>query len=78
VIQSWNLATGESLAEDTSATDFGTFALIWDLASGDSEDPGSNYIIVNEVSVVPEPSTYALLALAALGMAYWARRRRCR
>jgi hypothetical protein len=72
-----NLASGQ-LSTGTTAEDFGTMGIDWNLTSGDAENPGSNYIIVNEISVVPEPSTYALLAMAAIGAAYWARRRRCR
>lgn len=70
-----NLASGD-LSTGTTATDFATFGLDWVLTSGDNLDPGSNYIIVNEVSVVPEPSTYALLGLAAVGLAFAAFRRR--
>lgn len=74
-ITSWDLVSGASLAEGLAADDFGTVSIDWELTSGDPEDPGSNYIIVNEVSVVPEPSTYALLVLAGLGAAYVWRRR---
>jgi hypothetical protein len=66
VIQSGTLVTGGSLAAGYSAMDIGVFAVEWDLLSADPNDPGSNYILVNDVSVVPEPSTYALLALSGL------------
>jgi hypothetical protein len=72
-----SLAIGQ-LSTGTTAEDFGTIGIDWSLTSNDPENPGSNYILVNEISVVPEPSTYALLAMAALGAVYLARRRRCR
>ena len=71
-----DLAVG-ILASGLTAEDFGTVGLDWDLTSGNAADPGSNYIIVNEVTVVPEPSTYALLGIAAFALvAILARRRR--
>ncbi len=59
-----------------TAADFQTVAMNWDLLSGDPNDAGDNYLLVNEVSVVPEPSTYALLLTAALGAACVLRRGR--
>ena len=70
-----NLAVG-SLATGTSSDDFGTISLDWALASGNNLDPGSNYIAVNDFQVIPEPSTYALLAAAAGLLLFAARRRR--
>ena len=75
-IATFVLATGEALAAGTTAEDFGTVAIDWDLTSGDPADPGSNYVIVNEVSVVPEPSTYALLGIAAVTLVVVQARRR--
>lgn len=75
-IATYVLATGASLASGTTAESFGTVAIDWDLTSGDPADPGSNYIIVNEVSVVPEPTTYALLGMSAAALALVAARRR--
>jgi hypothetical protein len=72
-----SLVTGGAIANGLTATDFQTIAMNWELVAGEN-DPGDNYLLVNNVSVVPEPSTYALLAMAALGAVYWARRRRCR
>ncbi len=72
------LVTGGAIANSLNASDFQTVSMDWQLLSEDPDEPGDNYMLVNNVSVVPEPSSYALLALAALGMAYWARRRRCR
>jgi hypothetical protein len=77
-IATWDLVTGGVLSDGRTAEDFGTVSIDWVLTSNNPEEPGSNYMIVNDVSVVPEPSTYALLVMAALGAAYWARRRRCR
>lgn len=70
-----NLTTG-SLSGGLTSDDFATVGLDWLLASGVNTDPGSNYIIVNDVQVVPEPSTYALLVLAALTGAIVVSRRR--
>ena len=71
-----SLVAGGAIANELTSSDFQTVAMNWELASG-VNDPGDNYLLVNNVSVVPEPSTYALLAMAALGAVYWARRRRC-
>jgi hypothetical protein len=75
-INTYNLVNGEAISDGLTAADLGTVGIDWDLTSGNPADPGSNYIIVNEVSVVPEPSTYALLGLAAAGFALAVLRRR--
>jgi len=77
VTNSFLLVSGGAIANSLAATDFQTVAMNWQLFSEDSAEPGDNYMLVNNVSVVPEPSTYALLVMAALGAVYWARRRRC-
>ena len=66
-----NLASG-NLATGTTALDFATLGLNWDLASTNNLEPGSNYIIANQFTVVPEPKTWALLAMGALLMSAFA------
>jgi len=70
-----NLASG-NLATGTTALDFATLGLNWDLASTNNLEPGSNYIIANQFTVVPEPRIWSLLALAAAVLAILKRTRR--
>jgi hypothetical protein len=71
------IVNGGTLSGGLFSSDFEQAAITWDLASGDNLNPGGNYMIVNQVSVVPEPSTVGLLALglAAVGSFYLRRRR---
>lgn len=66
-----------AIANSLTAGDFQTVSMNWDLLAGDPSDPGNNYMLVNQVSVVPEPSTYVLLSIAGLGAGayYWRRRK---
>jgi hypothetical protein len=59
-----------------SAASFDTIGVDWVLVSGNNLAPGSNYIAVNDLQVVPEPSTVALLSLAGLAIGFLYRRRR--
>jgi hypothetical protein len=62
-----NLASG-TLASGTTASEFATIGVNWDLASGNNLEPGSNYILANQFTVVPEPSTWALLVTAGIAL----------
>jgi hypothetical protein len=70
------VVNGGVISGGLNSSDFEVAALTWDLASGDDSDPGANYMIINTVSVVPEPSTVALVgaAFAVLGYGYLRRR----
>lgn len=76
VIANFPLISGAPLTSGLAVNNFGTVSMDWALASGNPADPGSNYIIVNNVSVVPEPSTYALLAVSGIALMAFGRRRR--
>jgi len=58
-----------------SAASFDTIGINWVLTTGDNFDPGSNTIAVNDLQVVPEPSTVALLSLGGLVIGLLSRRR---
>ncbi len=70
-----NLASG-ALSSGTSAGDFDTISLDWNLASANNLEPGSNYLIANQFAVVPEPSSTLLLALSGGALLALARYRR--
>lgn len=82
VVTNYNNIAFGSLASGTTANDFGTLSLDWELASGNNLQPGSNYMIANQFmvtsagTVIPEPGTWASAALLALAAAYTLRRRR--
>ena len=74
-IISYTNALSGTLLSGTAAS-FDTVGINWVLTSGDNTDPGSNYIVVNDLQVVPEPSTVALLSIAGLAIGFLYRRRR--
>lgn len=76
-----NLASG-NLASGATALDFATIGIGWELTSGDTSDPGSNFIAVNQLNVttsgavIPEPGTWAAsLILLGIGAGYLHRRK---
>ncbi len=76
-----NLSTG-SLSTGLMAEDFATINVGWELASGNSSLPGSNYLLANDFqvtttgTVIPEPATWtASLILIGIGGIYLRRRR---
>jgi len=83
VITNYNLVSGGAISSGFSAAQFGLVSLDWELTSGDPQDPGSNYIIVNDfivssaVEVIPEAGTWAfgLMLVAILGYRHLANRR---
>jgi len=53
--------------------DLNALSIDWSLTSGDPNLPGANFMVLNQASVtsvVPEPSTIALLLLAFSGLAF--------
>jgi hypothetical protein len=73
VTNSFLLVSGGALAGGQTALDFGTVGVNWELVSGDATDAGSNYMILNNASVlstaIPEPGTWAVAALLLGGLA---------
>lgn len=80
VVTNVSLITGGGLSGFFTAGDFATAAVNWELVSGNTLQPGANYMLLNSMSVVsaavPEPSTWAagatLLGLA--GFMLWRRK----
>lgn len=71
-----SLFSGVTFNGDGANLNLGGIAFSWVLS--DQSAPGDNFMVVDNIQVtgVPEPSTYALLALTAAGALWWARRRR--
>jgi len=78
VIQTLQLINGGELASGFDVESFGAISLDWTLESGDPQDPGDRYMVVNEVSVitVPEPSVVALCLFATAAIIALRSRRR--
>jgi hypothetical protein len=61
-------------------SDFSSFSIDWELASGNTNLPGSNFMVINQASVtstvIPEPGTWAAALALLAGGAFVARRRR--
>lgn len=61
-------------------SDFSAVSIDWELASGDTNLPGSNFMVLNQASVtstvIPEPGTWAAGALLALVSFLAVRKRR--
>jgi hypothetical protein len=69
-------AQDAGLTQAGSVTAAGIGSIKYYISGAGGGDPGNLYF--NNLSVVPEPSTYALLALSAVGLAGYAARRRAR
>jgi len=82
VITNFNNLSSGNLALGSTALDFATIGIDWELTSGDTTDPGSNYLVVNQLevttsgTVIPEPGTWAAsLILLGIGAGYLHRRK---
>ena len=84
VITNLVLVTDASLATGATALDFATIGIDWELASADPNDPGSNFLVVNQMyvetsgQVIPEPGTWAVAVLLLAGATGQFLRRRAR
>lgn len=80
VVTNVNLINAGALSGGFTAIDFATAAVNWELASGDTLQPGANYMLLNSMSVVssaiPESSTWATGAvlLGLVGFMLWRRK----
>jgi hypothetical protein len=63
VVQSLTLISSGEIGAGLDVQDFGAISLDWHLESGDPQDPGDRFLVINQVSVttVPEPSTLLLV-----------------
>jgi len=75
---SWSITRSGGVSDFDTGTYTGLARSFKLYVGGTDNLDGQNYLFVNNLETVPEPSTYALLALSALGMAGYAARRRTR
>lgn len=81
VITNFSVVTGGLLSGAYTAQDFGVVGIDWELASTNSNDPGSNFIVANNLSVtseltsIPESGTWAVGALLLGGVVFGVHRR---
>ena len=82
VVTNQSIITGGALSGGFTAADFERASVDWELSSGNIASPGANYMImtansvVSQLSVIPEPGTWAAGALLLVLTALAIRRRR--
>ena len=80
VVTNQNIISGGALSGGLTTSDFGRVSLDWELSSGNTSNPGANYMIMTAASIIsqaiPEPGTWAvgIILLSGVGAAI-ARRR---
>lgn len=81
VVTNQSIITGGALSGAFTAADFERASVDWELSSGSIASPGANYMImtansvVSQLSVVPEPGTWAAGAALLVVTAFALRRR---
>jgi len=79
IVSTATLITGGSMGGYLPG-DFSSLSVDWELASGDPMQPGANFMVLNQVSVlssvIPEPGTWAAGGILAMITALAIRRRR--
>jgi hypothetical protein len=73
----WDITRSGGVSSFSTGT-YDGIARSFKLYVGGTDPGGENYLFVNNLETIPEPSTYALLALSALCLAGYAARRRRR
>jgi hypothetical protein len=82
IVTNVSVLTGAGLSSPFTRADFATAAMGWELTSGDTNNPGSQALLVNTMSVndvytvVPEAETWmaGLALLAITGLVVWKRK----